>query len=107
MSVLFKGGTIVNSTGRYTADVFADGDQITAIGANLDNPADEVVDAKGKYILPGAIDPHTHISMPFMGTSAHDFLRSMASRRVSPFCCRSKSTTQVTPPQAAAMVPVS
>ncbi len=72
MSVLFKGGTVVNSTGRYVADVFADGDQITAIGANLDNPADEVVDASGKYILPGAIDPHTHISMPFMGTSAQD-----------------------------------
>ena len=72
MSVLFKGGTVVNSTGRYVADVFADGDQITAIGANLDNPADEVVDATGKYILPGAIDPHTHISMPFMGTSAQD-----------------------------------
>jgi dihydropyrimidinase len=72
MSVLFKGGTVVNSTGRYVADVFADGDQITAIGANLDHPADEVVDAKGKYILPGAIDPHTHISMPFMGTSAQD-----------------------------------
>ena len=72
MSVLFKRGTVVNSTGRYVADVFADGDQITAIGANLDNAADEVVDAKGKYILPGAIDPHTHISMPFMGTSAQD-----------------------------------
>jgi len=72
MSVLFKGGTVVNSTGRYVADVFADGDQITAIGVKLDNPADEIVDAKGKYILPGAIDPHTHISMPFMGTSAQD-----------------------------------
>ncbi len=72
MSVLFKGGTIVNATGRYLADVFADGDKIKAIGIDLDNPADEVVDAKGKYILPGAIDPHTHISMPFMGTHAQD-----------------------------------
>ena len=72
MSVLFKGGTIVNATGRYLADVFADGDKIKAIGTNLDNGADDVVDAKGKYILPGAIDPHTHISMPFMGTHAQD-----------------------------------
>jgi dihydropyrimidinase len=72
MSVLLKGGTVVNATGRYVADVFADGDQIKAIGTDLDNPADEVVDAKGKYILPGAIDPHTHISMPFMGTYAQD-----------------------------------
>ena len=72
MSVLFKSGTIVNATGRYVADVFADGDKIKAIGTDLDNPADEVVDAKGLYVLPGAIDPHTHISMPFMGTYAQD-----------------------------------
>jgi len=72
MSVLFKGGTVVTATGRYGADVFAEGDKIKAIGADLDNPADEVVDARGKYILPGAIDPHTHISMPFMGTYAQD-----------------------------------
>ncbi len=72
MSVLFKGGTIVSATGRTRADVYAEGDRITAIGSNLDYPADEVVDAAGKYILPGAIDPHTHISMPFMGTHAQD-----------------------------------
>ena len=76
MSVLFKGGTIVNATGRYVADVFTDGDKIKAIGTDLDNPADEVVDAKGLYILPGVIDPHTHISMPFMGTYAQDDYQS-------------------------------
>ena len=53
MSVLFKGGTVVNATGRYLADVLAEGSTIKAIGTKLDNPADEVVDAKGKYILPG------------------------------------------------------
>ena len=72
MSVLVKGGTIVTSTGRYVADVYAEGDKIKSIGVDLDHPADEVVDASGKYVLPGAIDPHTHISMPFMGTSAQD-----------------------------------
>lgn len=72
MSVLLKGGTVVSATGRCAADVYAEGDQITAIGSNLDYPADEIVDAAGKYILPGAIDPHTHISMPFMGTHAQD-----------------------------------
>ncbi len=72
MHVMFKGGTVVNATGRYLADVFVDGDKIKAIGTDLDNPADEVVDARGKYILPGTIDPHTHISMPFMGTYAQD-----------------------------------
>ena len=72
MSVLLKNGTIVNATGRYTADVYAEKDRIKTIGMDLDYAADEVVDAKGKYILPGAIDPHTHISMPFMGTFAQD-----------------------------------
>jgi dihydropyrimidinase len=72
MSVLIKNGLIVSSTGRYQADLYAEGDKITAIGTDLDQPADEVVDAKGLYVLPGAIDPHTHISMPFMGTHAQD-----------------------------------
>ena len=72
MSVLIKGGTIVTSAGRYTADVYTEEDKIKTIGKNLDVAADETVDAMGKYVLPGAIDPHTHISMPFMGTSAQD-----------------------------------
>ena len=63
---------IVNATGRYTADVYAEKDRIKAIGTDLDYAANEVVDARGKYVLPGAIDPHTHISMPFMGTFAQD-----------------------------------
>ncbi|MDC3237343.1 dihydropyrimidinase [bacterium] len=72
MSVLIKGGMIVTSTGRYVADVYTENDKIKSIGKNLDVVADETVDAVGKYVLPGAIDPHTHISMPFMGTSAQD-----------------------------------
>lgn len=72
MSLLIKGGLIVTSTGRYTADLFVENDKIKAIGTDLDYPADETVDATGKYVLPGAIDPHTHLSMPFMGTHAQD-----------------------------------
>ena len=72
MSVLIKGGLIVTSTGRYVADVYAEDGKIKTIGRDLDSPADEVVDAAGKYVLPGAIDPHTHIAMPFMGTFAQD-----------------------------------
>lgn len=72
MSVLIKGGLIVTSTGRYRADVYTEGDKIKTIGQDLDMPADEVIDAKGKYVLPGAIDPHTHLAMPFMGTFAQD-----------------------------------
>jgi dihydropyrimidinase len=72
MSVLIKGGTIVTATGRYIADVYTEDDKIKTIGKDLDVEADETIDAAGKYVLPGAIDPHTHISMPFMGTSAQD-----------------------------------
>jgi dihydropyrimidinase len=72
MSVLIKNGLIVTSGGSYTADVYAEGDKIKTIGTGLDHKADEVVDARGKYVLPGAIDPHTHIEMPFMGTTSSD-----------------------------------
>ncbi len=72
MSVMFKNGLVVTSTGSYKADVFVDGDTIKSIGTELFGQADEVVDAGGKYILPGAIDPHTHLAMPFMGTHAQD-----------------------------------
>lgn len=72
MSVLLKNGLIVTSDGSYTADVFIEGDKIKSIGSGLEHAADEVVDAAGKYILPGAIDPHTHLNMPFMGTFSQD-----------------------------------
>ncbi|MBA7513981.1 D-hydantoinase [subsurface metagenome] len=72
MSVLIKGGLVVTSTGSYTADVYAEGDKIKQIGTNLGVKADEVVEAAGKYVLPGAIDPHTHLAMPFMGTYSQD-----------------------------------
>ncbi len=72
MSVLLKNGCIVTASGSYVADVFVEGDAIKTIGAGLTVKADETVDATGKYILPGAIDPHTHIAMPFMGTTSSD-----------------------------------
>jgi dihydropyrimidinase len=72
MSVLLKNGLVVTSTGSYVADVFIEGDVIKAVGSGLPMKADETVDATGKYILPGAIDPHTHIDMPFMGTTSAD-----------------------------------
>ncbi len=72
MSVLLKNGLVVTSTGSSIADVYTDGDTIKAVGSGLGMKADETVDASGKYILPGAIDPHTHIDMPFMGTTSSD-----------------------------------
>ncbi len=72
MSILLKNGLVVTSTGSYIADVFVDGEKIKSIGTGMPVKADETVDATGKYILPGAIDPHTHIEMPFMGTTSSD-----------------------------------
>lgn len=72
MSVLIKGGLVVTASGSYTADVYVEGDRIKQIGTNLEVKADEVVEAAGKYVLPGAIDPHTHLAMPFMGTYSQD-----------------------------------
>src|SRR5687768_14884265 len=74
MSILIKNGRIVTATDDYVGDVFIDGERITTIGTALTMPADKVIDAKGKYVLPGGIDVHTHLDMPFGGsTSADDF----------------------------------
>ena len=74
MSLLIKNGTIVTATDQYVGDVFIEGEKITTIGTALALPADRVIDATGKYVLPGGIDVHTHMDMPFGGTtSADDF----------------------------------
>jgi dihydropyrimidinase len=71
---LIKNGTIVTATDQYSGDVLVEGEKITVIGSALDMHADKVIDAKGKYVLPGGIDVHTHLDMPFGGaTSADDF----------------------------------
>ncbi|MEM8685505.1 MAG: amidohydrolase family protein, partial [Pseudomonadota bacterium] len=73
MSVLVKGGTVVNADRSFRADVFCDGGTIRAVGENLDVPSGvAVVDAGGQYVMPGGIDPHTHMQLPFMGTVASD-----------------------------------
>ncbi len=68
MSKVIKGGTIVAADRSYTADVLIEGEKIAAIGDNL--TGDEIVDATDALIIPGGIDPHTHLEMPFMGTTA-------------------------------------
>ncbi len=74
MSLLIKNGTIVTATDRYAGDVFVEGERITTIGTALGMAADRVIDATGKFVLPGGIDVHTHLDMPFGGTtSADDF----------------------------------
>lgn len=72
MTKVIKNGTIVTADLTYKADVLIDGGKIIEIGADL--KGDEVIDATGCYVMPGGIDPHTHLEMPFMGTySADDF----------------------------------
>ena len=74
MSLLIKNGTIVNASDIYRGDVFVDREVVTTIGTNLSMPADVTIDATGRYVLPGGIDCHTHLDMPFGGTtSADDF----------------------------------
>src|SRR4051812_1346047 len=73
MSLLIKGGEIVTGTEHYIADIFCEGDRITHIDRNIDAPAGaEVIDASGKFVFPGFIDPHVHIYLPFMGTYSKD-----------------------------------
>ena len=73
MSVLIRGGTIVTADRLYRSDVFCDDGKITAIGDKLDAPnGAETIDAGGQYVMPGGIDPHTHMQLPFMGTVASE-----------------------------------
>jgi dihydropyrimidinase len=76
MSVLIKGGRVITAADDYVADVFVEGERITLIGESLDVAADRVIDAAGKYVLPGCVDPHTHLDMPFGGTVTIDDVES-------------------------------
>ena len=81
MGLVIRGGTIVNAAERFEADVKVEGRTITAIGSDLPKGAgDTVIDAAGRYVLPGFIDPHVHMELPFMGTvSIDDFETGTAS----------------------------
>jgi len=70
MSTVIRGGTVVTAAQSYAADVLIDGERIAGVGPNLQG--DKVVDAAGCYVMPGGIDPHTHLEMPFMGTTTAD-----------------------------------
>ena len=73
MALLIRNGELVNADSRSHADILVEGETISRIGKSLEVPAGAtVIDAKGKYIFPGFIDPHVHIHLPFMGTLAKD-----------------------------------
>ena len=76
MKTLIRSGQIITATDNYKADIFIDGETITTIGAKLDMEADVTIDAGGKYVIPGGIDPHTQMELPFGGTTASDDFRT-------------------------------
>src|SRR5436853_5880780 len=73
MALLIKNGEIVTASERYIADIFCEAETITRIDRNIIAPPHaEVIDATGKFVFPGFIDPHVHIYLPFMATFAKD-----------------------------------
>jgi dihydropyrimidinase len=76
MSVLIKNGRIVTAGDDYVGDVYVESERVALIGESLDVQADKTIDASGKYVLPGCVDPHTHLDMPFGGTVTVDDFES-------------------------------
>jgi dihydropyrimidinase len=76
MSLLIKGGQVVTAADQYAADVYVEDDTIVTIGAALDLPADRVIDATGCYLLPGGVDPHTHLAFNLGATTTADDYQS-------------------------------
>ena len=72
MSILIKNGRIITADADYMADIYIEGEIIKTIGQGLDIKADKVIDAFGLLVMPGGIDPHVHLDMPFMGTYSSD-----------------------------------
>ena len=79
MRTLISGGTVVNASGPFAADVLVDGEIVAALAApgsseslSWSESSDRVIDATGRYVIPGAVDGHTHMEMPFGGTHSVD-----------------------------------
>ncbi len=73
MALLIRGGRVVTASDDLVADVLCEGEVVTRVAPHIDPPQDsEIVEATGKYVFPGFIDPHVHIYLPFMGTYAKD-----------------------------------
>src|SRR4051812_27325388 len=75
-SLLIKNAHIVTASDNFTSDIYIEGEKIHTIGQNLSMKADRTIDAQGKYVIPGGIDAHTHMELPFMGTFASDTFES-------------------------------
>ena len=76
MKTLITNGNVITAGDNYFADVLIEGDKVAVIGAKLTMEADRTIDAAGKLVIPGGIDPHTHMELPFGGTFASDDFRT-------------------------------
>ena len=72
MSTLIKNGALITASDTFEADILIEGETISQIGKNLQHPSAQVVDASGKFITPGGVDPHTHFDLPMFGTVSSD-----------------------------------
>ncbi|MBL4705365.1 MAG: dihydropyrimidinase [Flavobacteriales bacterium] len=72
MSILIKNGRVITAAEDFIADIYVEGEKIIAIGKDLNYSAEKIIDATGKLVFPGGIDPHVHLDMPFMGTYSSD-----------------------------------
>src|SRR5438045_6662619 len=72
MQTLIRNGRVVTAVDDYQADILIENGKVAMIGNKIDVKADKKIDAKGKLVIPGGIDPHTHMELPFGGTSASD-----------------------------------
>src|SRR4051812_13590694 len=75
-TVVVKGGNVVTPAGSFTGDVGITGDKISALGVDLDTKGAKVVDATGHHVIPGTLDVHVHLELPFCGTVSADDYRS-------------------------------
>src|SRR6059036_1303722 len=76
MKTLIINGRVITATDDYNADILIEDEKISIIGARLEMEADKVIDAAGKLVIPGGIDPHTHMELPFGGTQSSDDFRT-------------------------------
>src|SRR5213082_4156193 len=76
MQTLIRNGRFVTAVDDYHADILIEDGKVAVIGNHLDIEADKKIDAKGKLVIPGGIDPHTHMELPFGGTAASDDFRT-------------------------------
>jgi dihydropyrimidinase len=76
MKTLIKNGNVITAVDNYNADILIEDDKVAVIGRSLDMEADKVIEASGKLVIPGGIDPHTHMELPFGGTFASDDFRT-------------------------------